>query len=366
MLKRLALCAVISTAAVTAAEKIPVVLVADVGIDDAAALLWLLRSPSIELLGIASSFGCHGDVRQTAANAKRLLRAAGAPCVPVHVGSRVAFGNWAPNDDDGKYIHGADGLGDVPPLDGEADLGECDRDVDESLSSAEFIAQTVRERPGEVTIIVTSPATNLALAVVLEPLLPELVKRVLIMGGAIDHPGNVSPLAEANFAHDSRAAKVVVDAFSSDAGDRLVIAPLDVTMRAMATVQQMQQLTSAGVGGSLLAEAWRRYTTNYCQVLKFCGAHAAVHDAHPVAYLLHPSLYENGTRIEPVEIMVTEPLHASNGHSLVDRRQLAKEGIVDDRTGDVTGFQKPRATVLVDVDGDAFLRAFFGTVLGRA
>ena len=137
------------------AEKIPVVLVADVGIDDAAALLWLLRSPSIELLGIASSFGCHGDVRQTAANAKRLLRAAGAPCVPVHVGSRVAFGNWAPNDDDGKYIHGADGLGDVPPLDGEADLVTCDRDVDESLSSAEFIAQTVRERPGEVTIIVT-------------------------------------------------------------------------------------------------------------------------------------------------------------------------------------------------------------------
>ena len=363
MLRRLAVAA---TCAAVAAEKIPVVLVADVGIDDAAALLWLLRSPSIELLGIASSFGCHGDVRQTAANAKRLLRAAGAPCVPVHVGSRVAFGNWAPNQDDGKYIHGADGLGDVPPLDGEADLRECDHDLDESLSSAEFIAQKARERPGEVTFIVTSPATNLALAVVLEPRLPELVKRVLIMGGAIDHPGNVSPLAEANFAHDARAAKVVVDAFSSDAGDRLVIAPLDVTMKAMATVQQMQRLTSAGVGGSLLAEAWRQYTTNYCQVLKFCGAHAAVHDAHPVAYLLHPSLYENGTRVESVEIMVTEPLHASNGHSLVDRRQLAKEGIVDDRTGDVTGFQKPRATVLVDVDGDAFLGAFFDTVVGRA
>ena len=365
MLKRLALACVTAVTAVSA-EKIPVVLVADVGIDDAAALLWLLRSPSIELIGIAASFGCHGDVRQTAANAKRLLRAAGAPCVPVHVGSRVAFGNWAPNDDDGKYIHGADGLGDVPPLDGEADLVTCDHDLDESLSSAEFIAQKARERPGEVTIVVTSPATNLALAVVLEPQLPELVKRVLIMGGAIDHPGNVSPLAEANFAHDARAAKVVVDAFSSDAGDRLVIAPLDVTMRAMATVQQMQQLTSAGVGGSLLAEAWRQYTTNYCQVLKFCGSHAAVHDAHPVAYLLHPSLYANGTRVESVEIMVTEPLHPSNGHSLVDRRQLAKEGVVDDRTGDVTDMKKPRATVLVDVDGDAFLGAFFDTVLGGA
>ena len=43
----------------------------------------------------------------------------------------------------------------------------CDRDVDESPESAEFIAQTAQRRPGEVTIIVTSPATNLALAVVL-------------------------------------------------------------------------------------------------------------------------------------------------------------------------------------------------------
>ena len=50
------------------------------------------------------------------------------------------------------------------------------------------------------------------------------------MGGAVRHPGNVSPLAEANFAHDARAARLVVDAFSSDDGDRLVIAPLDVTM----------------------------------------------------------------------------------------------------------------------------------------
>ena len=61
MLQRLALACVTAVTAVSA-EKIPVVLVADVGIDDAAALLWLLRSPSIELIGIAASFGCHGDV----------------------------------------------------------------------------------------------------------------------------------------------------------------------------------------------------------------------------------------------------------------------------------------------------------------
>ena len=53
MLRRLAVAA---TCAAIAAEKIPVVLVADVGIDDAAALLWLLRSPSI--------VSCRGSLRR--------------------------------------------------------------------------------------------------------------------------------------------------------------------------------------------------------------------------------------------------------------------------------------------------------------
>ena len=61
---------------------------------------------------------------------------------------------------------------------------------------------------------------------------------------------------------------------------------------------------------------------------------------------------------------------AGEAHTAFDARgALRARGafwVVDDRTGDVTGFQKPRATVLVDVDGDAFLRAFFDTVVGRA
>ena len=45
-------------------------------------VLLLLRDPTLEILGIAASFGCHGDVRRTAANARRLLDAAGAGAVP--------------------------------------------------------------------------------------------------------------------------------------------------------------------------------------------------------------------------------------------------------------------------------------------
>ena len=178
---------VLGVATLVTAERTPVVLVADVGVDDASALIWLAKDPTIDLLGVAASFGCHGDVRQTAANARRVLRAADRPCVPVYVGSPYALGESTPPSDDGSYVHGEDGLGSVAEAPEELQLPSCH--VDETLSAAEFIAQTARERPGEITVIVTSPLTNLALAYLLEPQLPELVTRTLVMGGAVRHPG---------------------------------------------------------------------------------------------------------------------------------------------------------------------------------
>ena len=194
--------------------------------------------------------------------------------------------------------------------------------------------------------------------VLLEPALPKLVGACLVMGGAVYHPGNVSPLAEANFAHDARAAKLVVDAFSTPDGDLLTIAPLDVTMRAMVSNADMQNL-GTGVAETLLAQAWAAYSNNYCRVLKFCGDHGALHDVHPVTYLLWPELY-NKSEVAPVDILLAPGNGAANGHSLVDRRKLAKAAttIVDDRTGEATSVRPPAATVLLDVDGGEFWRRF--------
>jgi purine nucleosidase len=200
--------------------------------------------------------------------------------------------------------------------------------------------------------------TNLALAYLLEPHLPELVTRTLVMGGAVRHPGNVSPLAEANFAHDARAARLVVDAFSSEEGDRLVIAPLDVTMAgAVDHVHVASELDKAGVAQRLLAKAWRTYIGNYCTVLKECGPTAVLHDAHTVAYLHRPDLYD--TELLTLEVSVGG---ASNGHSLLDRRTLsASDDEIDDRTGEIGG-RKRRCTVLVKVDAAGFREAFLHAV----
>ena len=178
------------------------------------------------------------------------------------------------------------------------------------------------------------------------------------MGGAVHHPGNVSPLSEANFAHDARAARLVVDAFSSEEGDQLVIAPLDVTMAgAVDHVHVASELDRAGVAQRLLAKAWRTYIGNYCTVLKECGPKAVLHDAHTVVYLHHPDLYD----VEKLTLEVSVG-GAADGHSLLDRRTLsASDDEIDDRTGAVGG-RKRRCTVLTGVDAAGFKESFLNAV----
>jgi inosine-uridine nucleoside N-ribohydrolase len=53
---------------------------------------------------------------------------------------------------------------------------------------------------------------NLAAALLLEPDLPQLVRDVIVMGGTVLEPGNVSPVAEANVWNDPHAADIVFNA----------------------------------------------------------------------------------------------------------------------------------------------------------
>ena len=107
----------------------------------------------------------------------------------------------------------------------------------------------------------------------------------------------------------------------------------------------------------MLAKAWRTYIANYCTVLKECGSKAVLHDAHTVAYLSHPELYE----VEALTLEVSVG-GAANGHSLLDRRTLSSsDDEIDDRTGEI-GERKKRCAVLTGVDAAGFKEAFLNAV----
>lgn len=185
----------------------------DPGVDDAMALCYALAHPSIEVVGITTTFG-NVSVEQAATNALYLCALAGHS-VPVTRGAPHPLFKKAEAPPD--FIHGADGLGNLPHR--LATVGTLD-----PRSSAEFIVSTVRQHPGEITLVAVGPLGNLALALQRDPELPRLVREVILMGGTVLEAGNVSPVAEANVWSDPHAADAVFTA-----GWPLTMVGLDVT-----------------------------------------------------------------------------------------------------------------------------------------
>ena len=198
----------------------------DPGVDDAMALYFALAHPDIEVVGITTTFG-NVTVQQGAANALYLCAIAGRQ-IPVTQG--VARPWVKPGEAPPAYIHGADGLGNLPER----------MAVKEQLdprSSAQFIVDMARANPGQVTLVAVGPLGNLSLALRLEPELPRLLKEVILMGGTVLEPGNVSPVAEANIWNDPHAADQVFTA-----GWPLTMVGLDVTHRLVLPVTLFERI----------------------------------------------------------------------------------------------------------------------------
>ncbi|MFC7878928.1 nucleoside hydrolase [Isoptericola sp. NPDC057391] len=208
----------------------PLYLDCDTGVDDSLALAYLLASPEIDLVGVGSVHG-NVDAPQAAANTLDLLALGGAAGVPVAVGAhdplRGVYRGGAPG------VHGRNGVGDVVlPASGDAPVAE---------SAVELLLRLSHEHAGRLRVVAVGPLTNLALALRADPTLPERVLDVTVMGGAALHPGNVSPVAEANVACDPEAA---AEALAADWDVTLV--PLDVTMANLFEESDRKELLEAG------------------------------------------------------------------------------------------------------------------------
>lgn len=190
----------------------------DTGIDDSLALLYLLAHPQLEIAGIASTGG-NVATAQVAANNLALLDLCRAPAIEVALGTPQPLAIPLQTTED---THGPHGVG-------YAELPPSARPLS-GRSAAQLWVDTVRARPGEVLGLCTGPLTNLALALELEPHLPQLLRRLVIMGGAFRHPGNTTPTNEWNVHVDPEAAKLVFDAFSAAPPERRpIVCALDVT-----------------------------------------------------------------------------------------------------------------------------------------
>jgi len=190
----------------------------DPGIDDALALLYAWGSPDLRLAGLTTVAG-NVEVGQATRNLFRLLALRRPVRAPV-----VAQGAAAPLARPlvtAKGYHGEDGLGgleDWPPV--QTRLSPLD--------GPDFIVDAARGAREPLTLIALGPLTNVALALARDRAALGRLARVVVMGGAVDVPGNVTPTAEFNFHVDPEAAARVLGA-----GLNVDLVPLDATRQAL-------------------------------------------------------------------------------------------------------------------------------------
>jgi purine nucleosidase len=174
----------------------------DTGVDDAMALAYLLASDDAEVVGIASTAG-NVPVEQVCINNLALLELCGAD-IPVSKGADRPLSTPLRTAED---THGPGGLGYAQLPAGSGQLTSYD--------AAEAWVRAAHDHPGRLIGLVTGPLTNLALAMRLEPKLPRLLRRLVIMGGAFDYPGNTTPVAEWNINVDPESGSEVFTVWSA-------------------------------------------------------------------------------------------------------------------------------------------------------
>ncbi|XP_057194244.1 inosine-uridine preferring nucleoside hydrolase [Triplophysa rosa] len=183
-----------------------VIIDTDCGIDDALAIIVDLAAPNVKILGITCCFG-NADVDNVCQNVMRVLSVCGQTQIPVFKGSAGPLVKAVRSL---KDHFGTDGLGDVlENRDSEIWKNRIQKD-----QAVHAMIRLINENQGEVSLIALGPLTNLALAVKLDPTLPQKLKDLYIMGGNMEGMGNVTPCAEFNFGMDAESSYIVLEEYT--------------------------------------------------------------------------------------------------------------------------------------------------------
>lgn len=307
----------------------------DPGIDDAMAILFAHTSGKIDLLGITTVFG-NATIENATRNALYLKQRFAIPATICEGASTPLV---VPAGEPTTFVHGQNGLGDI-------ELPDSLLIKADTRSACDFIIETVRNNPNEVTLVAVGRLTNLALAIQKAPDIVALVKEVVVMGGAFGHnghTGNVSPYAEANIIGDPHAADLVfIQQWP------VTVVGLDVTQQSIMSNAYVQKLREqSDIYGDFIYQISRFYSDFHKQSVGLDGFY--VHDSSAVAYVLAPELFN--VQQGPIRVVCEGP---AIGMSLckTDKKAFPVDGWQD----------KPRQQVCIDVDSQGLLDLYFNTL----
>ena len=301
-----------------------VILDVDTGIDDALAIAYALHSQELDLLALTT---CYGNIAvdEATRNSLCLTDLLGKE-VPVYTGAAMPL-SGIERKAYSTHVHGDNGIG-------NAVMSPPKRKAAEG-HAADYMIEMTRSRPKQITLIMVGPLTNLALAIQKDPQIVELVEQVVIMGGAVRVPGNVTPVAEANIFADPLAAELV---FQS--GIPITLVGLDVTMQTLLPRKQLQVWKEHGsVQGAFMSDMTTFYMDFYESCYPGIGG-CGLHDPLAVGVVINP------------DFVTLEKMHV----------KVITSGDEIGRTVEVIG-QEPNMQVCVAVEKDKFLGHFLSRVI---
>ena len=245
----------------------------DPGIDDAMALLLIHSLEALDVVGITTVFG-NASIDTCTRNALYMCERFGLS-YPVYRGAgRTIEGQEETEFPD--FVHGENGLGDI-------DIGPVNQ-REQHTDAASFIIDASKQM-NDLSVLAVGRMTNVAAALIQDPDLARRLHRVVIMGGAVSVPGNVSEWAEANIFGDPEAADIV---FRS--GVRVDLIPLDATLINLVTKDELKRLTEQlGDAGEFLWQIKQHYLEFYST--KGHGDVFPMHDSSAAVAMVNAELF---------------------------------------------------------------------------
>jgi len=289
-----------------------VILDTDPGADDIFALLWLISLSLQAQVEIAAITTVGGNVPElsTFYAAHKILDLLGIKDIEVGRSSPRLHGEIS----DAANIHGQDGMGNLSHT-----LPQVEKELSQARYADEVIIDRLSQAPGEIDLVAIGPLTNLAAAEAKSPGILQQAKSIVIMGGAFECPGNVTPEAEFNIAFDAHAAAQV---FASS--DRIVVLPLDITSHLLLTPVMLGSITKANDQAKLaifLDQLGQFMFATHQEHRETGGMEGCLmHDASAIAYLFYPeTLWLQRARVE-----IETGGKFTQGKTLCDRRHFPK------------------------------------------
>jgi inosine-uridine nucleoside N-ribohydrolase len=314
-----------------------VIIDTDPGIDDALALLLALQSPELDVAAITTVSG-NVPVKTATLNVFRIFSLLTTRNRPP-----VAEGAEKPRIKDpvfGTHIHGEDGLGGLDRFQNKDGTSRypIPRVEKSARRAADEIVYQLSKTTEPISLIPLGPLTNIAEALETDKTGMAAIKEIVLMGGAVEVPGNVTSVAEFNIYYDPHAADMV---FNS--GIPITVVGLDVTRKVQLLKENMTSIPKPN--HTAISQFVCDSTAALFSFLEARTGEAgmSLHDPLAVGVAIDPSLVTK----KAMSVAVETEGKWTQGMTVVDGRNMKPEWK-----------ESPNAQICVDVDKERFLSFF--------